>query len=44
MKLQDSKKIVDDLVDIFLQAGEISLKLRKKGLIKEIKSDKYPSY
>jgi len=42
MKLQDSKKIVDDLVDIFLQAGEISLKLRKKGLIKEIKSDNTP--
>ena len=42
MKLQDSKKIVDDLIDTFLQAGEISLKLRKKGLIKEIKSDNTP--
>ena len=42
MKLQDNKKIIDDLVDTFLKAGVISLELRKKGLIKEIKSDNTP--
>ncbi len=42
MKLQDRRKIIDDLVDTFLKAGEISLELRKKGLIKEIKSDNTP--
>ena len=39
MKLQDRRKIIDGLVDTFLKAGEISLELRKKGLIKEIKPD-----
>ena len=42
MKLEDNKKIIDDLVDTFLKAGVISLELRKKGLIKEIKSDNTP--
>ena len=42
MKLQDRKKIIDGLIDTFLKAGEISLELRKKGLIKEIKSDNTP--
>jgi len=42
MKLQDRRKIIDGLVDTFLKAGEISLELRKKGLIKEIKSDNTP--
>tara|TARA_B100000427_G_scaffold228058_1_gene191447 strand:- start:3885 stop:4661 length:777 start_codon:yes stop_codon:yes gene_type:complete len=36
------KKIIEDLIDTFLRAGEISLNLRKKGLIKEIKSDNTP--
>ena len=36
------KKIVLDLIDIFLEAGELSLSLRKKGLKKEIKSDNTP--
>ena len=38
----DTKKIVEDLIDAFLHAGKISLELREKGLIKEIKSDNTP--
>ena len=38
----DIKKIVEDLIDTFLDAGKISLDLRKKGLTKEIKSDNTP--
>ncbi len=38
----DIKKVVENLIDTFLYAGEISLKLRKKGLIKKIKSDDTP--
>ena len=33
------KDVVENLVDTFLSAGKISLDLRNKGLIKEIKSD-----
>ena len=36
------KKIVENLIDTFLSAGEISLDLRKTGLIKKIKSDNTP--
>ncbi len=36
------EKIVRDLIDTFLKAGEVSIKLRKNGLIKEIKSDNTP--
>ena len=36
------EKIVRDLIDTFLNAGEISIKLRKDGLIKKIKSDNTP--
>ncbi len=36
------KKIVEDLVQTFLDAGKISLNLRRKGLTKEIKSDNTP--
>ena len=36
------KKIVEDLIDIFLIAGDLSLELRRKGLDKEIKSDNTP--
>ena len=36
------KNIVEDLIDTFLYAGQISLNLRKKGLIKKIKSDETP--
>ena len=38
----DIKKITYDLIDTFLNAGQISLELRKKGLIKKIKSDNTP--
>ena len=36
------KEIVENLIDPFLDAGKISLELRKKGLIKKIKSDNTP--
>jgi 3'(2'), 5'-bisphosphate nucleotidase len=38
----DIKKIIENLVDVFLFAGKISLELREKGLIKKIKSDNTP--
>jgi 3'(2'), 5'-bisphosphate nucleotidase len=38
----DLKKIVENLVDTFLKAGDLSLNLREKGLIKEIKPDNTP--
>ena len=38
----DTKKIIENLIDSFLLAGELSLDLRKKGLTKEIKSDNTP--
>ena len=36
------KKITENLIDTFLNAGQIALELRKKGLIKKIKSDNTP--
>ena len=36
------KKIVESLISTFLEAGKHSLLLRKKGLIKKIKSDNTP--
>ena len=38
----DLQKIIEDLVDTFLSAGDLSLELRDKGLSKEIKSDNTP--
>ena len=38
----DIKKNIEDLIDTFLEAGELSLSLREKGLKKEIKSDNTP--
>ena len=38
----DLKKIVEDLIESFLNAGDLAIELRKKGLIKEIKSDNTP--
>ena len=38
----DIKKVVESLIKTFLNAGEISLDLRKKGLTKSIKSDNTP--
>ena len=42
MTQSDIKKIVNNLIQTFLDAGKISLDLRKKGLTKEIKSDNTP--
>ena len=42
MNQSDIKKIVEDLIQTFLNAGKISLDLREKGLTKEIKSDNTP--
>ena len=42
MKEIKLKEIIESLIDTFLYAGKISLDLRKKGLIKEIKSDNTP--
>ncbi len=36
------KKIVENLIKTFLDAGTVSLTLRKQGLSKEIKSDNTP--
>ncbi len=36
------KKVTESLIDTFLSAGELSLELRKKGLITKIKSDNTP--
>ena len=36
------KSVVENLIDTFLIAGEVSIKLRDKGLNKEIKSDNTP--
>ena len=38
----DVKKIIEELVNTFLEAGEISISLRDNGLKKEIKSDNTP--
>jgi len=38
----DIKELVKNLIDTFLSAGEISINLRKEGLIKKIKSDNTP--
>ena len=36
------KKIVENLTECFLIAGDLSIELRKKGLIKKVKSDNTP--
>ena len=38
----DIKEIVEKLIDPFLEAGDLSISLREKGLKKEIKSDNTP--
>ena len=42
MELEDKKKIVDTLNKNFIEAGELSIDLRKKGLKETIKSDNTP--
>ena len=36
------KKIVESLIENFLQAGGLALQLRENGLVKKIKSDNTP--
>ena len=36
------KEIVENLIDNFLEAGDLAIRLREKGLIKKIKSDNTP--
>ena len=38
----DLRKIVEDLVECFLNAGELAIELREKGLLKKIKQDNTP--
>ena len=38
----DLKKIVESLIDNFLEAGDLALQLREEGLSKKIKSDNTP--
>ena len=40
--MAEIKKIVENLIDTFLIAGDLSLQIRNKGLIKEIKPDNTP--
>ena len=42
MKEINIKEIVESLIETFLSAGDVSLDLRDKGLIKQIKSDNTP--
>jgi 3'(2'), 5'-bisphosphate nucleotidase len=42
MRKINIKKIVENLINTFLSAGEISINLRKDGLTKKIKSDNTP--
>ena len=42
MTKTEIKKVVESLINTFLNAGEISLELRKKGLTKSIKPDNTP--
>ena len=42
MNKELTKKTIEYLLDVFLNAGKISIDLREKGLIKEYKSDNTP--
>ena len=42
MNIEESKKITLSLIDTFNKASQVSLDLRKDGLIKKIKSDNTP--
>ena len=42
MTEDNKKKITENLIPTFNEAGEISLNLRKEGLKKEIKKDNTP--
>ncbi len=42
MNQNEIKTIIEKLIDTFLYAGKVSIELREKGLIKEIKEDNTP--
>ena len=42
MKQFEIKETIEKLIDTFLYAGKVSIELREKGLIKEIKEDNTP--
>ena len=42
MNEQNKKKIVNELIETFLNAGKLTLKLREKGLKETIKEDNTP--
>ncbi len=42
MQIEELKKIVQNLIDTFEEAGNVALELRKKGLKKELKEDNTP--
>ena len=42
MNKNEIRKVVENLINTFLEAGEVSIELRKFGLIKKIKSDNTP--
>ena len=42
MQIEELKKIVQELLDTFKEAGKVALELRKKGLNKELKEDNTP--
>ena len=42
MTEDNKKKVTENLIPTFNEAGDISLKLRKQGLKKEIKKDNTP--
>ena len=42
MNKVDVKNIIEQQIDNFIYAGKVAIELRKKGLIKEIKSDNTP--
>ena len=42
MNSPETEKIINSLIDTFVDSGELSLDLRKKGLEKKIKSDNTP--
>ena len=41
MKL-NLKEIVENLIENFLEAGDLAIQLREKGLVKKIKADNTP--
>ena len=42
METKKIETIIKDLTQVFFEAGDLSIELRNKGLIKKIKKDKTP--